>query len=109
MTIRLYSENRFVDRIKNKVDTRDFYRLNLLISKNNYIKNFYSCNFANIFVNFFRNLSSTLINFRSSPSFLVFSCYFAISNNINDYKPLNSTFLDGSAICNFDTILTFYY
>lgn len=69
------------DGVKSKANTEVFYRLDLLIPKDNHTKNFLFCNLANVLANLFSNLLPISMNFRSSSAFLVFSSHSAASNN----------------------------
>lgn len=56
-------KNRIVGRINREVDTRNSYRLDLVIYKNNLTKNFLFHNLDNVLANLFGDLSSTLMDF----------------------------------------------
>lgn len=107
--IRPQFKNKVVGGIENKVDIEDSYRLDLLISKNDYIKNFFSRNLVNILANLFKNLSPTSIDFRSSPAFPVSFSYLATSDGINSCKALDSISLVVLTTYNLSNILIFYH
>lgn len=56
-------KNKIVGRINREVDTKNSYRLDLLISKNNLTKNFLFHNLDNVLANLFGDLSSILMDF----------------------------------------------
>lgn len=109
MTIGSHSEDKVVSRVENKVDNRDFYRLDSFILKNNYAENFFSHNFTDVLANFFGDLSPTSINFCSSLVFPISSSHPVIFNDINGCKPLDSTSSNSLTTCNPSNILAFYY
>lgn len=72
MTMGINSEDKVVGRIESEIDTRDSYKLDLLILEDNYAENLSFCNLADILANFFGNLLSILIDFHS---FLLFQSF----------------------------------
>lgn len=109
MTIGPQFKDRVVGGIESKVDIGNSYRLDLLISKNNYTKNLPSRNLINVLANLFSDLSPTSMDFRSSPVFPVSSSYLAISNGISGYKALDSTSFVSLVTCNPGNIFIFYH
>lgn len=91
------------------MNTRILYRLDLFIFIDNYTKNFFFCNLANVLANFFSNLFPILIEFGSFVVFSISFFYFTIFNSTNGSKTLNFTSFDSPAICNFDNIFAFYH
>ena len=91
------------------MNTRVSYGLDSLIPKDNCAKNLPSYNLAHVLANLFGDLSLTSINFRFSPTFLVFLFYPAAFDDTNGPKPLDFTFFGGPATCNPGNILVFYH
>lgn len=100
MTMGVNFEDKVVGGIESEIDTRDSYKLDLLILEDNYAENLFFCNLAVILANIFGNLLPILIDFRSSPLFPVFSSHFLASNSRCGPKPLNSTLFNDLTTCN---------
>lgn len=109
MTMRPHSEDGIVSEVKSKVDTRNFYGLDLLIPDKDHTENLSSRNLASILANFFGDLSPISIDFCSSSAFFVSSSNFAVFNSISSYKPLDFISSGGPATCNPSNILAFYH
>lgn len=109
VTMKSYCKNGVVGRVESKVDTGDSYKLNLLIFKDNHTKNLLFCNLADVLAIFFGDLSLILIDFRFSPTFLIFFSHLAVIDGINDCKSLNFTSFGGPATYNLGNIFAFYY
>lgn len=88
ITIKWNSEDKVVSKVKSNMNIEVFYKLNLLILKDNYSKNFSSYNFANVLANLFGNLSSTLRNFCFSSIFFIYSFYSAVSDSTSSLNLL---------------------
>lgn len=103
------SKDGVVGKIKSKVNTEIFYKLNLFIFKNNYAKNLLFRNLANILANFLSNLSSITMNFGSFFVFFISFSYLAASNCTSGSKLFDFTSSDSLVICNPSNIFVFYH
>lgn len=102
-------EDEVIGKVESEINTKNFYRLDLLILKDKHTKNFFSYNFVDVLTNIFGNLSPISINFRFFFKFSIDSFYFAASDGTSDWKLLDFTSLGGPANSNPGNILTFYH
>ena len=84
VTIESDSENDIITRVKNKVKTAVFYRLDWPIPIDNHAGNLLLYILADILANLFGDLSSTIIDLCFSFTFFVFSSYLTLSDGISD-------------------------
>lgn len=100
MTKEPNSQNKVIARVWSKLDPR---------ITDNYTKNLFFCNLANVLANFFGNFLPILMDFYSFFAFFVSFFYLIISANINNFKPFDFIFFSSFGIYNLGNIFAFYY